>query len=132
MRKDIILATLSFNALTAIGGGVMLMTGGMQPPAAWLANTVFTGYFIPGLLLAVVVGGSALLAAIARAVDRPSAGVLALLSGALLCVWIIDEIALVQAYSWLQLLYFSLGGLLIGLDYTDAKRVLIFRHKSWK
>jgi len=64
MRKDIILTMLSFNAVTAIGGGIMLMTGGIEPPSVWLQNTVFASYFIPGLILAGVVGGSALLAAI--------------------------------------------------------------------
>ena len=65
MRKDIILALLSFNAVTAVGGGIMLMTGGIEPPSAWLQNSVFASYFIPGLILASLVGGSALLAAIA-------------------------------------------------------------------
>ena len=128
MRKDIILTMLSFNAVTAIGGGIMLMTGGIEPPSAWLQNTVFASYFIPGLILAGVVGGSALLAAIAYAVNRHYAGVMAILSGFILCAWVINEIAVIQTYSWLQLVYLALGGLIIGLTYTESKQVLIYRH----
>jgi len=128
MRKDIILTMLSFNAVTAVGGGIMLMTGGIEPPSAWLQNTVFASYFMPGLILAGMVGGSALLAAIAYAVNRHYAAVMAMLSGLALCAWVINEVAVIQTYSWLQLVYLALGGLIIGLTYTESKQVLIYRH----
>lgn len=108
----------------------MLMTGGIQPPTAWLIKTLFTSYFIPGLLLSVVVGGSDLLNAIVYAVDRHYASLLALTSGTIMCAWIIDEIALIQTYYCLQLLYFMLGGLVVGLTYTESKHVFIYRHKA--
>ena len=127
MRKDIILTLLSFNAVTAVGGGIMLMTGGIKPPSAWLQNTAFASYFIPGLILAGMVGGSALLAAVAFAVNRHYAAVMAMLSGFILCAWVINEVAVIQTYSWLQLAYLALGGLIIGLTYTESKQVLIYR-----
>jgi hypothetical protein len=47
----------------ALIGMVMLLTGwGYQFPTSWLQGTPFSDYTVPGLLLGIVVGGSALLA----------------------------------------------------------------------
>lgn len=53
-----------FIALTAIGGGIALLIGveDARFPLEWLRGTTFKGYTIPALLLAIVVGGSALVA----------------------------------------------------------------------
>jgi len=63
-------------ALTAIGGGVTLAIGMDKFPAAWLIGTPFRSYLIPGLILAVVVGGSAA-AAVVATLCGPDAGALA-------------------------------------------------------
>jgi hypothetical protein len=55
-----LIVTESFAALSAIGGGIALATGIDKPPTDWLAGTPFSNYMIPGLILAVVVGGSAI------------------------------------------------------------------------
>jgi hypothetical protein len=51
--------------VTAAGGGIALAAGleGGRYPARWLKGTPFSSYLIPGLILAVVVGGSAAAAA---------------------------------------------------------------------
>ena len=49
-----------FIALTAIGGGIVILTGVDQFPLEWLEGTPFPDYTIPALLLSVVVGGSGL------------------------------------------------------------------------
>ena len=57
-----------FVALTAIGGGIALFTGlesDERIPPEWLDGTPFKSYVIPGLILAVVVGGSAAIATFA-------------------------------------------------------------------
>src|SRR6266699_6916956 len=63
-------------ALSAIGGGIVLLAGTYQNgvlieaggrgqfPLAWLQNTPFSDYTIPALVLAIGVGGSSLLAAV--------------------------------------------------------------------
>ena len=48
-----------FVALTAVFGGITVAAGVDKFPAGWLAGTVFSSYLVPGLILAVVVGGSA-------------------------------------------------------------------------
>lgn len=63
-RERLTLAILeAFVALTALGCGLGLEVGAIQFPLAWLVGTPFSDYVLPGLLMAVIVGGSSLLAA---------------------------------------------------------------------
>jgi hypothetical protein len=63
-RVRLTLAVLeAFVALTAIGCGLGLEIGAIQFPLAWLAGTPFSDYALPGLLMAIIVGGSSLFAA---------------------------------------------------------------------
>lgn len=67
-RLRIVISMLTgFIALTAIGGGLALLVGleDARFPLEWLRDTPFKDYTIPALLLAVVVGGSALVACVA-------------------------------------------------------------------
>ncbi|MEO8105138.1 MAG: hypothetical protein ABI602_02270 [Candidatus Saccharibacteria bacterium] len=115
--------------MTAIVGGLLLIAGLFKPPQVWLVGTIFSDYVVPGTLLAGIVGGSALAAAVEHITNKPTAASVALLSGFITCAWIVDEIALIQQYSWLQLVYFTLGGLVISLSYTDTKTLFIYRHQ---
>ena len=65
-----------FGALTTLAGGIGLFTGSIPVPLDWLAGSPFVDYTIPGLALAVIVGGSMLLAA-ATILTRHDVGVLA-------------------------------------------------------
>ena len=53
-----------FLALTAIPGGVALMANFYVPPVHMLAGSMFKNFTVPSLSLALIVGGSALVAAI--------------------------------------------------------------------
>src|SRR5262245_48898609 len=53
-----------FLGVTAVLGGLGLVTNRFTPPLDALAGSPFTSYTIPGLVLLVVVGGSGLLAAL--------------------------------------------------------------------
>lgn len=110
----IIIAILTgFIALTAIGGGIAMLTGADPFPPAWLAGTPFTDFTIPALLLAIGVGGSALLAAVL--VLRPGrAGLLATqAAGLIMAGYIVGEVLLLKQTppgpTWIELLYFGLG-----------------------
>jgi hypothetical protein len=54
----------AFIALTAIGGGIAMLAGADQFPRDWLRDTPFSDYTLPALVLAIVVGGSSLVAAV--------------------------------------------------------------------
>jgi hypothetical protein len=110
----IVIAVLtSFIALTAIGGGVAILTGADPFPPAWLAGTPFPDYTIPALLLAIGVGGSALLAAVL--VLRPGrAGILATLAaGLIMAGYIVGEVLILKQTppgpTWIEIIYFGLG-----------------------
>ena len=108
-----------FIALTAIGGGIAILTGADPFPPAWLAGTPFTDYTIPALLLAIVVGGSALLAALL--VLRPGrAGILATLAaGLIMAGYIVGEVLILKQTppgpTWIEIIYFGLGSTIFAL-----------------
>jgi hypothetical protein len=76
-----------FIASGAIAGGIPLMQGmafGQRLPLALLAGTPFSDYTIPALILMIVVGGTALLAAATLFIDREWAVLVSVLAGLLM------------------------------------------------
>ena len=95
-------AILFIVALNAFGGGYYGLSGAKDVPLEWLDGTPFDTYFIPGLFLLVVVGGSCLAAATgvirAKAWGKKSAD----LAGLIMLTWIIAQLAMIGYVSWLQ------------------------------
>jgi hypothetical protein len=100
----------AFVGLTAIGGGIALATGleGERYPVAWLRQTPFSTYVIPGLILALAVGGSAALATVAT-LARPEVGAwISILAGAILMGQIVGEILLLRRpVTGIEVAYFA-------------------------
>lgn len=112
-----------FVGLTAIAGGIGLSSGLDSFPSAWLVGTPFTTYLVPGLILSVVVGGSALAASVLLWRRHPDAWLASALAGAVLTGWIAIEMALLQQPTTptpIELLYLVLG--LIGLAVAPLLR----------
>ena len=117
-------ALAAFLAITAIGGALFAVP---TIPKEYLLWGPFTDFTIPALALGILVGGSALLAAM-LVLLRPAAGaVIAILSGAMIIVFELVEIAVVglsivdqitQPVAWLQEFYLALGGVIIALGVT--------------
>ncbi len=62
-----------FSLLSALAGMIGLTVGGgFGLPSEWLAGSVFTSYFWPGVILGVVVGGVQILALAAESVADPA------------------------------------------------------------
>ena len=104
--------------LTALGGGVSLMTGIDAFPASWLEGTPFSSYVVPGLILATAVGGSAIVAAIAVAAGRRFGALASIVAGVVLMGWISGEVLLLKqpsAPTWIECMYFSAGIAIAGL-----------------
>ena len=106
-----------FGALTTLAGGIGLLTGAIAVPLDWLESSPFVDYTIPGLALAIIVGGSMLLAAATIFTGR-EVGVLASgFAGLAMMIFEIVEAAVIDRYggSWLsvalslQAFYFALG-----------------------
>ncbi|MFL0360929.1 hypothetical protein [Curtobacterium flaccumfaciens] len=116
--------------LTAVAGGAVMVVGpadaAFVPPDDLLAGAMFHSFVGLGLLLAVVVGGTQILAA-ALAVARSRWTMIALtLASVVLLVWIFVETVMIP-WSALQAVYFAVGlgeiGLvLVGLGLLATRR----------
>ncbi|QUR65725.1 hypothetical protein [Mycobacterium spongiae] len=88
----------AFVAITAIGGGIALAVGleGNRFPAQWLRRTPFRSYRVPGLILAIAVGGSALAAAIVTWLEPSIGAWVSIGAGLVLTGQILSELALLD------------------------------------
>jgi hypothetical protein len=116
----------AFIATSAIEGGVAVLGGvvfGYKLPLSWLAGTPFSDYTIPGLALAIVVGGSALIAAATIFIHREWAVLVSVVAGMVMNGYLLVEIVSIDSKLGhdlptslaFQLFYFVLGLALIGL-----------------
>lgn len=98
--------------LSAFAGGAALVLGsasgwapdGLAMPRGYLAGSGFTSYLVPGLVLAVVVGGTHVAAAVATLVRSRWAVLLGAVAAFGLLIWIFVQMAVIP-YSPLQAVY---------------------------
>jgi len=112
--------------VTAVAGGLALIigaltaaSGGVVPPRAYLGGSPFTTYVVPGLILAVVVGGTHLTASVLVGRERPSGAFATAVAAFGLLIWIFVQMMFIP-FSPLQAAYFvaglgELGLVLLGL-----------------
>jgi peptidoglycan/LPS O-acetylase OafA/YrhL len=111
-----LLIAQSFVALTATAGGIVLVVGALipetatvlSPPGEYLANSPFDSYLVPGLVLALIIGGTHALAFVLE-FRRIRWGMLAAAVAAFaVLIWIFVQMLFIP-FSFLQALYFLLG-----------------------
>jgi hypothetical protein len=88
-----------FIGANALWGGVMLMADAWRMPTDWLRHSPFDDWFLPGLALIVLIGGSQLVAAVALLLRRRWARTASLLAGIGLIGWIVVQLA------WLRIVH---------------------------
>jgi len=115
-------ALLVFVALNAFAGGFYGMSGAEGVPVEWLSGTPFSDYFIPSLILFVVVGGSSLVAAIAVFLRRRLARPAAFGAVAILFVWLAVQLVIIGYVSWMQPTTATVGFLVLILAKALPKR----------
>ena len=93
---------LSFSALNAIAGGYYGLSGAEGVPKQWLEGSPFTDYFIPSLVLLIVVGGSFVISAIAVLMGLRIARRAALSAGVIVLGWLTVQMAIIGYVSWMQ------------------------------
>ncbi|HCJ33420.1 MAG TPA: hypothetical protein DHV65_03855 [Ktedonobacter sp.] len=135
----------TFVGLGAIAGGIALLTGVFAQgiPVAWLQGTPFSDYTVPGLALAILVGGGMLLAAATVFILREWAVLVSAVAGIFMVGFEVVEAANVDSkagnglplMAGLQVFYFVLGLAIFGLaaylwmtEYRDHS--LLTRHIS--
>ena len=110
-----------FNAASAVGGGLALVAGGLGVPTTLLRHTPFESFVVPGIFLAVIIGGSATIGATALLAHRRRALVISGAAGAVMVGWIAGETVLVEGFSWLQGLYLLTGAVAVAASIRLAQ-----------
>jgi peptidoglycan/LPS O-acetylase OafA/YrhL len=116
-------ALLAFGALNAFAGGYYGLSGAAGVPREWLAGSPFSDYFVPSLILFVVVGGSLALAAVIVFSGYRLARPIASAAAAVLLVWIVVQVAIIGYVSWMQPATFAAGLLMLLLLSLLPRRV---------
>lgn len=78
------------------------MAGAEDVPREWLEGSPFEDYFVPGLVLFAVVGGSLLGAAVAVFADLRLARGASFMAGGIVLAWLAVETAIIGYVSWMQ------------------------------
>ncbi len=108
-----------FNGLSAVGGGVgMVVADGLSMPKSLLADSPFSTFTVPGLILVLVVGGTQAAAVALLLARRPSALLWSAVAGFGMLIWIISEIGFIQALTWAQAIYVVTGLLQLVLVFS--------------
>ncbi|MGO4535906.1 hypothetical protein [Leifsonia sp. 2MCAF36] len=108
--------------LTAVAGGLALVigavtastSGGIVPDRAFLENGPFSSYVAPGLLLAVIVGGTHLLASVLVGRGSQAGSFAVAVAGFGLLIWIFVQMMVIP-FSPLQAIYFAAALAELGL-----------------
>jgi hypothetical protein len=110
MRIRILLgALLAFGALNAFAGGYYGLSGAEGVPREWLAGSLFNDYFVPSLILFVVVGGTLTLGAVMAFTKHHLARCGGFSAAAVLLAWIVVQIVIIGYVSWMQPATFAFG-----------------------
>lgn len=91
-----------FLALNAFGGGYYGMAGADGVPLNLLEGSPFSSYFIPGLILFVVVGGSLLCTSMAVFAQWKVARLASFASVIIVTGWLAVQVAIIGYVSWMQ------------------------------
>jgi len=118
-----------FLALTAFLGGIGLLTGLTPLPIEDLEGSIFNDYTIPAISLFVIIGGSALLAAIMLIRKSKFALLCSTTAGTIIMFFEFVEVMVIGAppgiARTLQLFYFGLGVVIIvvsmGIWFLDLR-----------
>lgn len=86
-------------AVSAIVGGIAVATNVDNLPREWLVGSPFGDYATPGAILAIVVGGTAALAAAATAAAPRVGAPASVFAGLVLMSWIVGELLVLNQNS---------------------------------
>lgn len=110
-------------ALNAIGGGIVALSGAPGVPREWLEGSPFSDYTVPGILL--FLGATVMIIAATTLILRWRYGaMLSKISGLLLMLWIITQVAIIGLVSWLQPVSFAAGFAITALSFVVRYREL--------
>jgi hypothetical protein len=112
-KRQCLGALLAFGAINAFAGGWYGLSGAPGVPREWLAGSLFADYFIPSVILFVVVGGAFAVAATVVFARWRLARTSALFAGIVVLVWIAVQLAIIGYVSWMQPATFVAGAVVL-------------------
>lgn len=95
--------------LAAVIGGIGLITTSLKVPATLLEGSPFNSYFIPAMILTVIVGGTNALAVYSLITRHKIEVETSATAGFGLVIWIFTQTYLLGGLSWIQPLFFIVG-----------------------
>jgi hypothetical protein len=117
--RSVLIVLDAFLALTAVAGGIGLLTGANAPSLEFLQGSPFSSYTIPGLALLLIVGGCALAATVLTWRRHPFGAPASGLAGVVIIGFEIVEVLVIGSPAGiarnLQVFYFTLGLLILVL-----------------
>lgn len=112
---------LAFIALSAVVSGMMMLC---YPDGSFLGlsvtllkDTVFQSFAIPGIILAVAVGGTSVIAVVLNVLAHPMRYNWAIAAAVVLAGWIFVQIVLIHTLHWLQFVYLLLALMVLLLSW---------------
>ncbi len=112
---------LVFVALTSIVSGLLLFIypngSYLGLSTALLSGTAFETFKIPGIVLAVAVGGINLMAVIRNIQAHPQRYNWAIAGSVVLCGWIVVQMLMISTLHWLQFVYLFLALMILLLAF---------------
>jgi hypothetical protein len=116
--KFLLFILVAFVALTATFSGLIIISnpadGGMiNLQKELLNNTPFKNFLVPGIILTVLVGGVNMMAVFLNIKRHPARYNWAMAGGILISGWIVVQMILLSAFSWLQFVYLGIGVLIV-------------------
>jgi hypothetical protein len=118
---------LVINGIGACFGGLALVidpTGqNIQIPLDMLKHSPFSDYFIPGMILLVVLGMGSLAAGLVVKKKVKGYPVIVAVMGVALTIWIIVEVLMIQSLHYLHVIFGGIGIALVILGGIQWKRL---------
>lgn len=115
--KTLLFVLVSFVALTSFFSGLLLISNPdgsiLNLPLSLLQTSPFKNFLIPGIVLAVLVGGVNLAAVFQNLQRRPNRYNWAIAGGFMICGWILVQAVMIDSFNWLHFTYLACGLLII-------------------
>lgn len=115
--RTLLIVLALFLALSAFAGGIQLLEGTYAPPVDLLAGSPFDSYLIPGVSLGLIVGGSALFAAVLLIRKSRFALLASITAGFIIMFFEFVEVLVIGSPAGpafaLQVFYFGLGVVIV-------------------
>lgn len=118
----VLLAVLLLVAANALYGGIGLVVNGLGMPDEWLTRLPVDTWTLPGIALLLTVAVPQLVAAWFVWRRDPRAGVVGLVAGAALVLWITVQLLVLQRYFFLQPVIAVFGLLEMALAWWWVRR----------